>query len=230
MIPTTGRGWSRAMPVAVLAMTVTGCGLSAEIERERDPARAESFASATPTGTPAAGTWPSDLPDVSVSDLDLPYGDVPTDSSAATACPGSGARIRPEPVEAAMGLRAMRVTLTNCGTGTYTLDGYPELQLLDSDSEPVDVRVLKGTEQITTGVPDPGPVPVTLKSGESAKTVLAWRNTVTEGNTPAVDAPYLKVTPAEGRPSEIVTPDGGIDLGNTGRLGVTAWEKVSGQG
>jgi hypothetical protein len=124
-----------------------------------------------------------------------------------------------------MGLRATTVTLVNCGAREYRLNGYPRLVVLDEHREPLDVQILEGTEPVTTGRPDPGPHPVTLKPGESAYTVLVWRNTVTDTTTTAVSGTYLRVTPAEGRPSETVTPEGRIDLGNTGRIGTTAWEK-----
>ncbi|BBC31758.1 hypothetical protein SGFS_030520 [Streptomyces graminofaciens] len=214
------------LTAAALTLLVSGCGLSAELDRERDPGRAEPSPSASPAGTEAAGTWPSEMPDLSVSELDVQPTEVPTPDPSSP-CPGSGVRIRPELVATAMGLRAMGVTLTNCGKKTYTLNGYPELEVLDAESEPAAVRVLKGSGPITTAVPDLGPHAVTLKPGESARTELVWRNTVTEADTPAVNAPYLRVTPAKGRPAEIVAPDGGIDLGNTGRLGRTAWAKVA---
>ncbi|GAA2248894.1 hypothetical protein GCM10010145_15320 [Streptomyces ruber] len=145
--------------------------------------------------------------------------------SPSAACPASGVRIQPGPVEAAMGLRAMGVTLTNCGERPYSLNGYPDLQVLDEQREPLDVEVLEGTDPITSGLGDRGPHPVTLEPGESARTVLAWRNTVTDPTTVAVNGPYLRVTPTKGGPSEVIAPDGGLDVGNTGRLGTTAWDK-----
>ncbi|WP_234379388.1 DUF4232 domain-containing protein [Streptomyces caniscabiei] len=122
----------------------------------------------------------------------------------------------------------MTVTLTNCGGKPYTVKGYPSIQVLDEDGEPYDdVRVLQGSRDITTGVPDFGPHQVTLKPGESAGTTLVWRNTVTEADVPAVDAPTLRIAPLPGRPAEVLTPDGGLDLGNTGRLGTTAWTQLA---
>lgn len=76
-------------------------------------------------------------------------------------------------------------------------------------------------------MPDLGPHQVTLKPGESAGTTLVWRNTVTEADAPAVNAPTLRIAPLPGRPAEVLTPDGGLDLGNTGRLGTTAWAKFA---
>ncbi|WP_367046294.1 DUF4232 domain-containing protein [Streptomyces sp. Je 1-332] len=141
-----------------------------------------------------------------------------------SSCPASGVRVEPGMVEAAMGLRAMRVTVTNCGKGVYRLKGYPKLRVLDERREPLDVQILEGPEPVTT-MDDPGPHPVSLKRGEEAHTVLVWRNTVTDTTTTAVSGTYLEVTPAPGTRPGTVTPEGGIDLGNTGRIGTTAWQR-----
>lgn len=220
MIRIRGRTAFRASLTATLILAIGGCGFSEEIDRERDPDRAVPSPSATSAGTePPAG--------VRASDLEV----WPTEAASAdptAACPSSGVRMLPDLVEAAMGLRAMGVTLTNCGTKPYTVNGYPSIEVLGEDREPhADVRVLRGPQDITTGVPDPGPHAVTLKPGESARTSLVWRNTVTEEDVPAVNAPHLRIAPLAGRPAEVLTPDGGIDLGNTGRLGTTAWTEVA---
>lgn len=215
MIPIRDRRASRVLLVAALALVVAGCGLSEELDRERDPDRAgpSAAASSADTDTPEEARVPE------------PTGGTPA------ACPPSGVRMVPGLVEAATGLRAMGVTLTNCGTKPYTLNGYPAIQVLDEDGEPYgDVRVLRGSRHITTGVPDFGPHTVTLKPGESARTELVWRNTVTEADIPGVYAPSLRIAPQSGRPAEALTPEGGIDLGTTGRLGTTAWAQIAGEG
>ncbi|MGW7065680.1 DUF4232 domain-containing protein [Streptomyces sp. NPDC054855] len=126
----------------------------------------------------------------------------------------------------AMGLRAMSVTLTNCGMDSYRLKGYPKMRVLDEHREPLDVQVLEGTEPIMVRDDDPGPRhSVTLKRGEAAYTVVVWRNTVTDTTTTAVSGTYLKVTPAPGTRPGTVTPEGRMDLGNTGRIGTTAWQR-----
>ncbi|MFD2685319.1 DUF4232 domain-containing protein [Streptomyces phyllanthi] len=221
MSPIRRRTAPSALPVAaVTALVVSGCGLSAELEREADPGRTgRPSVTAASAGAEPPGLSPSDPP-IDTGPLDPPA-PMPSDS-----CPSSGVRIEPGPVSAAMGLRAMGVTLTNCGRTTYRLAGYPKLQVLDEHREPLDVQILQGTEPITTGQPDSGPKPVTLKPGESAMTELVWRNTVTDTTTTAVNGTYLRITPAKGGPSEVITPQGRIDLGNTGRIGTTAWEKT----
>ncbi|SPF00006.1 DUF4232 domain-containing protein [Streptomyces sp. MA5143a] len=226
MIPIPRRTASRVSLAAALILAVGGCGLGEEIDREVNPDRDLPSASASSAGTERPGGVRADeLPEQLPSGLDVRPTEVPSPDPTDT-CPSSGVRMLPGLVEPAMGLRAMTVRLTNCGTEPYTVNGYPSVQVLDEDREPVDVRVLRGPEEITTGVPDPGPHEVTLKPGESATTSLVWRNTVTEADVPAVNAPYLRVAPAKGRPAQVLAPDGGLDLGTTGRLATGAWTKV----
>ncbi|MGW7099996.1 DUF4232 domain-containing protein [Streptomyces sp. NPDC054838] len=141
----------------------------------------------------------------------------------AGSCPPSGIRVTADEGDAAMGLRVVGLHLTYCGAGTYELAGYPELRLLDESRSPVTgVDVLHGTAEIATGIgPDAPPAPLTLRPGESASASLAWRNTTGSGD--AVNAPYARVTAKPGAPAVTVTPE--LDLGTTGRLGVSAWRK-----
>ncbi|MEU5952940.1 DUF4232 domain-containing protein [Streptomyces sp. NPDC047525] len=209
--------------LSAVVLLATGCGLSEELEREADPGRtapaqdgrtsaggglSASAGPDSPTGIPVE-TGPSQVPDV-----------------ASPSCPASGVRIEAGMVNPAMGLRAMSVTVTNCGKDIYRLKGYPKLRVLDEHREPLDVQILEGTEPIMARDDDPGPNHrVSLKRGEEAYTVLVWRNTVTDTTTTAVSGTYLKVTPAPGTRPGTVTPEGRIDLGNTGRIGTTAWQR-----
>ncbi|MFI9363177.1 DUF4232 domain-containing protein [Kitasatospora sp. NPDC053057] len=136
-------------------------------------------------------------------------------------CPASGVRVSVDEGDAAMGLRVVGLHLRNCGTAAVTLNGYPELQVLDLERKPVDgVQVVHGGARIAsgTGADDP-PQELVLKPGEGARSTLVWRNT-TEGGTP-VNAPYVRVRATPGAAPVMVVPE--IDLGTTGRLGVGAW-------
>ncbi|MFF9037421.1 DUF4232 domain-containing protein [Streptomyces sp. NPDC014892] len=228
MIPIRGRTASRALLVTALTLAVAGCGLSGELDRELDPDRAGPSAAASSAETEAPGELELPVPSEAVeAELGADTRAVPPPDPTA-ACPTSGVRMLPGLVDAAMGLRVMGVTLTNCGEKPYTVKGYPFIQLLDADGEAHDdVRVLEGARHITTAVPDFGPHRVTLKPGESAETTLVWRNTVTEVAVPAVNAPALRIAPLPGRPAEVLTLEGGLDLGNTGRLGTTAWTQLA---
>ncbi|MGH4029170.1 DUF4232 domain-containing protein [Actinomycetota bacterium Odt1-20B] len=136
----------------------------------------------------------------------------------------SAVLVEPGPVDAAMGLRAMTVTLTNCTTKPYRLNGYPTLKVLGDKREPFHVQVLQGTEPITR-LDDPGPHPVTLKRGETATTAVVWRNTYDNTAQPPLKGTYLKVVPTPGGVARLLAVDGGIDLGSTGKIGSTAWKK-----
>ncbi|MWA14680.1 DUF4232 domain-containing protein [Streptomyces sp. BA2] len=221
---------ARFSHVAVLAAVVllaSGCGLSEELERERDPGRtapAEGDRSSEGGRSSEGDGWSASADPVSPTEAPVVTGPDPVPDVPSPSCPASGVRIEAGMVDAAMGLRAMTVTLINCGKDTYRLNGYPKLRVLDEHREPLDVQILEGPEPVTT-MDDPGPRPVPLKRGEAAHTVLVWRNTVTDTTTTAVSGTYLKVTPAPGTRPGTVTPQGRIDLGNTGRIGTTAWQR-----
>lgn len=211
--------------VAVLSAVIllaSACGLSEELERETDPGRTASARGGGPSavdGGVSASAGPDSPTGVPVQSGPPEAREVPSAS-----CPASGVRIVAGMVNPAMGLRAMSVTVTNCGKDTYRLNGYPKLRVLDEHGEPLDVQILEGPEPVTQ-MDDPGPHPVSLKRGEEAYTVLVWRNTVTDTTTTAVSGTYLSVTPAPGTRPGTVTPEGRIDLGNTGRIGTTAWQR-----
>ncbi|MFE4368672.1 DUF4232 domain-containing protein [Streptomyces sp. NPDC056835] len=179
----------------------------------------------TVRGTVRAGDLPPSAPRVTgakVLDVTkVPAGEAPVEPGT---CPASGIRVSADEGDAAMGLRVVGLHLDNCGTRDYTVEGYPLLELLDDDREPVDgIKILDGSGEITTGAgPDGQPRPVTLRPGESATAGLVWRNT-TESGTP-VNVPYVRVRVKAGADPVTVTP--GLDLGTTGKLGVNPWEKA----
>lgn len=144
-------------------------------------------------------------------------------SSASGPCPASGVRLYADQGDAAMGLRVVGLHLVNCGTRPYRVEGHPELELLDEDRDTVDgVRILEGTDEISTGLGgDGGPQPVVLGPGEAAAATLAWRNTTQAGEP--VNAPYARVWAKPGADPVTVVPE--FDLGTTGKLGVGPWER-----
>ncbi|WP_019631767.1 DUF4232 domain-containing protein [Actinomadura atramentaria] len=139
----------------------------------------------------------------------------PTPTLSPTPCDATGVSLTAGLVDAAMGERGLGITLTNCGGKPFRLDGRPAVRLLDDARAPIDVETPAGTQD--------KPKPLTLKPGETARFVLMWRNTVTDVDKPAIRAPYIEVTPAPGRPAHVVAPDGGVDIGTTGRVEVNAW-------
>jgi hypothetical protein len=154
-------------------------------------------------------------------------GPAATGTPETAACPPSGVRLELGGVDAAMGLRALGVYLVNCGREAYRVNGYPAVHALDEQRSTLDVRVLDGVTEIAGSLPGwaGAPRPVVLSPGERAAAVVVWRNTYDNISKPPVDAPYLEVAPTAGRPAQVLAPQGGIDLGSTGRLGVSPWRQ-----
>ena len=142
----------------------------------------------------------------------------------AATCSPEGIAITERGVSAAMGLRAMGLELVNCGDRPYELRGYPAVALRDADGDPVTVRILPGAKPITSGFDAP-PTRIVLAPGERAGAALIWRNLVTDATVPATNGTELDVAPIARRPAYPVALSGPIDLGNTGRLGVSAWKR-----
>ncbi|MFD9031377.1 DUF4232 domain-containing protein [Streptomyces sp. NPDC059567] len=195
--------------LAAVAVLTTGCGLAAELDREVDPERTATRATPAPsvTGVPVAPPAEPPLP-------------TPTEG-----CPATGVKVSTGMVNAAMGLRSMPVTLTNCGAREQRLNGYPDVRVRDVNRERMDVTVLKGAGPITT-LDDPGAHPVTLKPGESARSVFVWRYSAVDAATQRGSGVYVEIGPAAGVARQTVEPEGGLDIGETGMLGTTAWQKV----
>ncbi|MEV6653527.1 DUF4232 domain-containing protein [Streptomyces sp. NPDC051219] len=123
-----------------------------------------------------------------------------------------------------MGLRLVNLDMVNCGTRPFTVKGYPDLRLLDRDRAPLAVTVVRGSTEISridSFEQEPGTV--TLQPGESASAGLVWRNSVTDVTRPPSNGASLDIAPVAGLPRQTVTPKGPIDVGTTGKLGVSAW-------
>lgn len=194
--------------VAVLA----GCALVDDARRELGP---------EPDGVTRAGagrTTPPPSPAASASASAF------APPSATGGCPPSGVLVQAGDADAAMGLRAMGVHLVNCGSVPVTLNGYPGVRLLDRAGAALPVTVVQGTSGVASieGFDTP-PAPVTAAPGERLEVGLVWRNTVTDTTVDPVNGVFLEIVPAPGQPPQVVRPDGPVDVGTTGRLGVTAW-------
>ncbi|MFF1546509.1 DUF4232 domain-containing protein [Streptomyces sp. NPDC058291] len=182
----------------------------------------------TVRGSVRLGSLPPGAPQVTRAKVaevtKVPAGEAPAEADT---CPPSGIRVTADEGDSAMGLRVVGLLLENCGERDYTVNGYPEVSLLDEDRQPVDgVRILRGGGGIATvtGFDDP-PRTVTLKPGERASADLMWRNTTGFGT--AVDVPYVRVRARPGAAPVMITPH--LDLGTTGKLGVSAWRTAGEQ-
>lgn len=160
-------------------------------------------------------------PDVSIPPASSPASSPVPLETAGPACLAPGVELSVGEVDAAMGLRAVGLTLRNCGTAVYVADGYPVLDLLDADHHRLDVEVLNGTATVATierwDVP---PKRLTIPPGGTAVAALVWRNLTTDAATVAKGA-YLSVAAAAGQPRHTLPLD--VDPGNTGRLAVSPW-------
>lgn len=169
------------------------------------------------------GTTPAHPP-VARPDVSFPA-TAPAPASSAPPVPSprclAGVSLSVGEVDAAMGLRAVGLTLRNCGTGTYTVNGYPAVDVLDADGKVLDVAVLDGTSNVATIEQfDVPPRRVDVPPGGTAVAVLVWRNLTTDAETVAKGA-YLRVAAAAGGPRHTLTL--AVDPGNTGRLAVSPW-------
>ncbi|MFE9763765.1 DUF4232 domain-containing protein [Streptomyces sp. NPDC005808] len=186
-----------AVLACVLALTASGCGLSTELDRELNPERTP-----TPTETRAAP------PPVSATSPPV---------QQASGCPSSGLRFATGPVNGAMGLRAMTLSMTNCGDQPYEVNGYPSVSVLDEAGDPIPgVRTIEGTEGVPMASEDTGPEPFTLAPGETAEAGLVWRMAAEEGT-------YLNVAPDKDRDAVNVRPEWPLDIGPENILGTHPW-------
>ncbi|WP_418955336.1 DUF4232 domain-containing protein [Streptomyces tritici] len=207
----TGISPRHATLLAALSLLAAGCGLSAELDREADPARTAAALRPSPAAPSSAAPGAVGTP--------------PAPAASPAGCPATGVRVTTGAVNAAMGLRAMPVTLTNCGGTHRKVNGYPDVRVRDVERRPMDVTVLKGPGPITT-LDDPGPRPVTLRPGEAARSVFVWRYAAVDPADLHGSGVYVEIAPAVGEARQTVQPEGGLDIGTTGLLGTTAWQKV----
>ena len=211
---TNRRGWRVARyggALLVSAVLLAGCALVDDARREfgSDP---EPGSAPRPAASP---TGSAPRPTVSTK---------PTPSMAAPGvCPPSGVLVRRGEVDAAMGVRAAGIELVNCGSVPVTVNGYPDVRVLDDGGAALPVAVVHGSADIAS-LPnfDTPPAPVTAAPGARLVAGLLWRNRVDMGGD-VVKGTYLEIVPAPGQAPQTIRPDGPIDLGTTGRLGVSAW-------
>ncbi|QEV47408.1 DUF4232 domain-containing protein [Streptomyces vinaceus] len=147
----------------------------------------------------------------------------------APACPAGGVRLAEGAGDAAMGLRVADIQLVNCGTEPYVLEGYPEVRLLDGKRAPVEVAVQHGGDGIAaapTGT-EGDPQRVELRPGQAAGFGMVWRNLVTDSTVPAAEGWVLEVTPRAGAPRLELELRHSVDLGNTGKLGISPWKAAA---
>jgi hypothetical protein len=172
----------------------------------------------TPVAIPSSGTA---SPAASAVAGAVPPTDPSPTGPGTPECPASGVLVRGGGVDAAMGLRASGVELLNCGTRPYTVHGYPAVQVLDATGAALTLEVVNGRSAVTMlDSVDAPPRKIVLKPGKSAWSTLVWRSTARDGVRF-----WVVARPGEA-PQTAAPSDGGIDLGDGGRLGVGPWRTV----
>jgi hypothetical protein len=129
-------------------------------------------------------------------------------------------RIQAGARDAGAGARTLELDLMNCGSAPYTLTGYPDIQVLDSDRRPLEI-VVTHQPPISNDGRTPSLRTIHLTPGHGALVLLEWHNTVTDA-TP-VTGRYLKVTARAGDEPQLVELGRDMDLGTTGTLKVSPW-------
>lgn len=218
------RGQGGAAAVVRLGAAAGGAGVRHDraVRRHR-PVRAALGVVVVLAGCAPAGTVPTAVRSP------IPHGSPASVVPAPTAaCPAGGVRIEAGDANAATGLRVLSLFLINCGDEPYEVYGHPAVRLLDEDRGQLLVRVLLDVREITHApLGWDGPAqPVVLQPGERAGAAVAWRNTYDDSEHPPVNAHHLEVAPEPGRPAQVVTPAVPLDLGSTGRIGLTPWRRT----
>ncbi|MFB6871399.1 DUF4232 domain-containing protein [Streptomyces sp. NPDC056323] len=215
----TWAGAGRRGPLAagllagVLGLTLSGCAgfLVPAGEGEPEPTPSDPY-------RVHADKLPTPFPSVSVGVSGRPgaQGPAPTPTVPA-GCPSSGVVVDMGEVEAALGHRAVGLTLTNCGSKPYRVHGYPSVRALDEAGDPLPVPVNPGSSYMGT---DRGPKEVMLKPGRTVRSLLAWVSTPTGGDLIEGDA--LEIAPAPGLEGRTF-PLKGSDVRLLDELNMTAW-------
>ncbi|MFI6859121.1 DUF4232 domain-containing protein [Streptomyces sp. NPDC050421] len=158
------------------------------------------------------------------SPLDIATAPATRPSPAPTAtggCPASGLVVDMGPVEAALGHRAVGLTLTNCGSEPHRVDGYPSVQAVDENGDALPVKVNPGSSYFGN---DKGPEEVMLAPGKTMRSLLVWVSTPTGGDLIEGDA--LEIAPAPGLEARTF-PLEGSDVRLLDEFNMTGWRTAT---
>ncbi|MET7367118.1 DUF4232 domain-containing protein [Streptomyces sp. NPDC005566] len=207
----------KRMTAAVItagALALSGCSGFLVPAGEGEPGPTPGAASTGRAQTGGVRAEPFPAPS---DPADAPAQGAPSPAGSTADCPASGARVDVGPVETAMFHRAVVLTLVNCGTKPYRVNGYPSVRALGEDGERIPVPVNAGGSMFGS---DQGPKGVTLKPGKTVRSILAWVSTEEGGDLIEGDA--LEIAPAPDT-GALVHPLEGHDLRLMDELNTTAW-------
>ncbi|MFF3124158.1 DUF4232 domain-containing protein [Streptomyces sp. NPDC057908] len=213
------RPTAAVLMAGALGLSLSGCAgfLVPAGEGEPEPTPSASYGV-------HADKLPSPFPRISAALPDRPpppaaQGPAPTPTAGVgrADCPSSGVVVDMGEVQAALGHRAVGLTLTNCGSKPYRVYGYTSVRALDDAGDPLPVPVNPGSSYMGS---DPGPKEVMLKPGRTMRSLLAWVSTPTGGDLIEGDA--LEIAPAPGLEARTF-PLEGSDVRLLDELNMTAW-------
>lgn len=213
----TATGMGIRGPVSAAALVLAGTlGLSGCAGFLVPAGEGESGPSPSPTTAGGVrATTPSPL-DIATA----PARPSPT-PTATGGCPASGLVVDMGPVEAALGHRAVGLTLTNCGSEPHRVDGYPSVQAVDENGDALPVKVNPGSSYFGN---DKGPEEVMLAPGKTMRSLLVWVSTPTGGDLLEGDA--LEIAPAPGLEARTF-PLEGSDVRLLDEFNMTGWRTVT---
>ncbi|WP_329212292.1 DUF4232 domain-containing protein [Streptomyces sp. NBC_00683] len=203
-----------AVVIMAGALALPGCSGFLVPAGEGEPGRTPSASSTERAQTGGVRAEPLPAPSVSA---DAPAQGAPSTDAPTADCPASGVRVDVGPVQTAMFHRAVTLTLVNCGTKPYSVNGYPSVRALGEDGERIPVPVNAGGSMFGN---DQGAKGVTLKPGGTVRSVLAWVSTKEGGDLIEGDA--LEIAPAPDTGARVF-PLEGHDLRLMDELNTTAW-------
>lgn len=207
------RGPVSAALIVAGTLTLSGCAgflvPAGEGEAGPSPSRTAAEGSRGPTPSPL---------DIASGSAGRPIAPAtPTPAPSATGCPASGLVVDMGPVEAALGHRAVGLTLTNCGSKPARVDGYPSVQAVDEKGDELPVKVNPGSSYFGN---DKGPEEVMLAPGKTMRSLLVWVSTPTGGDLIEGDA--LEIAPAPGLEARSF-PLEGSDVRLLDEFNMTGW-------
>ena len=138
----------------------------------------------------------------------------PTEVPPGPTCQASQLALTYESSQVGMGNRADQFSLRNDSNSTCTLFGYPHIQLLNADSQPISTHITQVTSAYL--FQSSAPQAVSLQAGAKSYFIVEWVTGMCAGySSPSLIGAFLQVTPA-GATSALTTSassgvDGGID-------------------
>lgn len=172
---------SGSTPAVTVTPAATGLSASRSSAPAAGPGAAPATTSASATSTSAAGSAPG--------------GSSAPGAAGTPPCSSSHLSVREVSEQAATGHEQLVVALTNTGTATCTLTGYPGLQLVTASGSPLPTTEHRGSSYTFPQAPV---TTVTLARGEAASFDIGLDEIPQGNNDVCEQAAGIAVTPPNG--------------------------------